>query len=110
VMHFVSDDERPHEIARTLTRALPPGSYLVLTHVTPDHVSQEAKETALEIYESTSARLTPRSRAEVLRFFDGLELVDPGLVDIRFWHPEIGARLADSSRPTSFYGGVAKKP
>jgi hypothetical protein len=110
VAHFVSDDQHPYEIAGTLKEAMAPGSYLALTHVTSDHVSHEVRQSALDVYKGASAQLTPRTRTEVTRFFDGLELMEPGIVDIRLWHPEIWPSMPlDGSRPTSLYGGVGVK-
>jgi hypothetical protein len=112
VLHFSPDDRHPHENVQVLKDAMPPGSYLVLTHVTPDDVSPEARATARDVYTGASAPIIARSRAEITRFFDGLELVEPGVVNVNSWHPEIPPSLpAGSLSPAStyIYCGVGKK-
>jgi hypothetical protein len=107
LMHFVPDDDDPYGIVRTLLAALAPGSCLVLSHFTSDFLSQEQNKVAE--YRSSGITLRPRTRAEVGRFFEGLELVEPGLVTAPQWHkdtpvPEAGG-VTDS-----FYVGVAHLP
>ena len=112
VLHFVDDAHHPDKIVQDLADALAPGSYLAVTHVTADHVSKQASVTAQGVYGAASAAVTPRTRAEVTRFFNGLELIKPGVVDITSWHPEIPPSLPAGGlpSPTYLYGGVAKKP
>jgi hypothetical protein len=80
VLHFVADTEDPWRVVATLRDALAPGSYLVLGHGTDenDHARARAAEKLCNRSVSTSAYA--RSRAGILRFFDGFDLVDPGLV------------------------------
>ena len=88
-------------------------SYLALTHVTADHVPASATATAQEVYAGASAPVTPRSRAKVTRLFDGMTLVEPGVTDVRAWHPEIPPARPQSQAPargTHLYGAVALKP
>jgi len=73
VLHFVRDAENPHAIVERLKEAMAPGSYLVVSHVTGDELSAEAAQRARELYENSNAPRAVRSRAEVTRFFDGLE-------------------------------------
>lgn len=84
LMHFLAEKDDPYGIARTLVDALPPGSCLALSHFTVDFlvVDQEA----LDRYRSSGITLQPRDRAEVARFFDGLDMVDPGLVPAPRWY------------------------
>ncbi|MHC3472098.1 SAM-dependent methyltransferase [Streptomyces sp. 7R007] len=104
ILHFVRDAERPAEIVAALRDALRPGSYLVLSHATGDFAERDQ---AQAVYDNASATMNLRTRAEVERFFDGFDLVDPGLVQVPFWRPEStpGAR----AREIGFYGGVARK-
>ncbi|WP_328536485.1 SAM-dependent methyltransferase [Streptomyces sp. NBC_00344] len=78
LLHFVPDEDDPYGIARTLVDALAPGSCLVLSHLTTDFLSDEQNKIAE--YRSSGINLRPRTRAEVEPFFEGLELVEPGLV------------------------------
>jgi hypothetical protein len=111
VLHFVSDAERPYEAVRTIIDALPPGSYLVLTQSTPDDVPNDVTEAMKDVYSGASAQVTPRSFEEIARFFDGLELIDPELVNVTLWRPD---RPSDQSSPdprrSLIYGGVGLKP
>jgi hypothetical protein len=107
VLHFVTDADRPHEAVRTIMDGLPAGSYLVLTHSTPDDVADDVTEAMKNVYSGSSAQVAPRSSEDIARFFDGLELVDPGLVNVTLWRPELPSRTA---RRSLIYGGVALKP
>jgi hypothetical protein len=78
LFHFVPDDRKPYELVRALLEPLAPGSVLILSHLSLDRVTAEQDGTAE--YRSSGIDLRPRTRAEVLRFFDGLDLVEPGLV------------------------------
>ena len=90
VMHFVPDSDDPYGIVAALRDGLAPGSYLAMVHLSGDFVEQDAAAEAVSIYEHASARLRPRSKAEILRFFDGFELVPPGLVPKHEWRPDDG--------------------
>jgi len=107
VLHFISDEEEPWRIVATLRDALAPGSYLVLCHGTDEGKPEVAQATEKVYSRGVSTDIHMRSRAEIMRFFDGFELVDPGLVDIPMWRPDSPAD------PTQFWGGlvgVALKP
>jgi hypothetical protein len=86
VLHFVGDDQDPYGVVRTLTDALPDGSFLALSHLTGDFVP-EAWAAVTEIYRRQGVTMRVRSKAEVSRFFDGLELVEPGVEVLTRWHP-----------------------
>ncbi|MGW1057354.1 SAM-dependent methyltransferase [Micromonospora rubida] len=112
VVHFLTDADRPYEAVGRLVEALPSGSYLALSHVTIDLMPAEVvARMNVELAARTVQReAVPRSRAEFARFFDGLELVEPGVVPVTQWRAEV----PESERPplaeASIYGGVARKP
>jgi S-adenosyl methyltransferase len=81
VLHFISDEDQPHAIVSTIRDALPPGSYLVLTHVTGDIRPEVAARSETE-YKKVTHGATLRTRQEILGFFTGLEIVEPGLVQV----------------------------
>jgi hypothetical protein len=108
VLHFVSDDEDPAGTLGTLRDALPPGSHLVLSHGTADFHPGNVGE-AISVYRKATAHLSLRSRAEILAFFDGFELLDPGLVQVPLWHPEGPEPDADDLRSIGIYGGVGRR-
>lgn len=106
LMHFLPDDQEPYGITRTLVDALPPGSYLVLSHGTADQHPELRRETE-SAYKKGAIALRMRTRAEVEPFFEGLELVDPGLVTAPEWYQERPAPVYERS---GFYVGVARVP
>jgi O-methyltransferase involved in polyketide biosynthesis len=103
VMHFLPDDDQPATITDTLMAALPPGSYLALSHITAENIPEDANTRAKAVYDGATARPYPRTHAEVTRMFNALDLVEPGVVDVAGWRalPPVGRTLA--------YGGVARK-
>ena len=107
VMHFVVDEDDPYGAVRTLMDAVAPGSALVLSQVTADLDPEGTRATA-KAYARSSVQTAVRSGREIAAFFDGLELVDPGLVLLSQWRPD-GQVLAGDDR-VGMYGAVALKP
>ncbi len=110
VLHFIDDAEDPWQIVATLRDALPPGSYLALGHATREGNPAVAQAFETVYNRSVSTQVHVRSRDEILGFFDGFELLDPGLVYIPQW------RLDSPTEPpgdsSKFWGelvGVAYK-
>jgi hypothetical protein len=108
VMHFIEDDEDPRGIIDTLTAPLVPGSHLVLSHGTLDF-HRDGTGDAREVYQNATATLNIREYDEILPFFDGFELLDPGLVQVPLWRPDGPLPDADELRRIAFYGGAAVK-
>jgi hypothetical protein len=81
VLHFVPDPDA-HEAVADFTRAAAPGSYLVLSHVTGG-TDPQAAAAGTAVYASTANPVTARPREEILRFFDGLEILEPGVVPVQ---------------------------
>jgi SAM-dependent methyltransferase len=105
VLHFVRDDEDPYGIVGAFRDAMAPGSYLVLSHVATDGLSAELLARNEDVYERSTSPSRPRSRDEIARFFDGLDLLEPGLVRPGLWRPGPGEETA-----THFmYAGVGTK-
>ena len=86
VLHFLTERDDPHGLVAELMGALPSGSYLTITQLTADFNLEEAAA-ALESIPS-GVTYVPRSEAEFVAFFDGLDLVDPGVVPLLAWRPE----------------------
>jgi O-methyltransferase involved in polyketide biosynthesis len=108
ILYFLTDAERPADVVATLRDAMAPGSYLAISHVVSDD-APDALGAVQEIYRSFLRREgdARRTKAEVGTFFDGLELIDPGLVYVKDWH---GDDTPDLSPVTWMVGGVARKP
>jgi len=115
VMHFVADDGDPWGLVGRYMAALAPGSYLVLSHSTLDQLLPRMVEAGLALYANAAERLYPRTKAEVERFFTGLDLVPPyegawGVVDyVGAWGAE-DPSSADSDGSRVLYCGVARRP
>src|SRR6266496_767235 len=107
VLHLIQDGEDPWGIVARLMAAMPPGSYLTISHPAIDiHPSQA---NAQRVYnERVATPQTLRTREQVARFFDGLELVDPGLVQVHQWRPGPGDSAPEGT--VSAHGAVACKP
>ena len=88
VLHFIPDADAPERVMATLRDALAPGSYLVIGHATSDGKPAVAKATEKVYNRSVATNLHLRSRARILRFFDGFEIVDPGLAYVPMWRPD----------------------
>jgi SAM-dependent methyltransferase len=116
VLHFLADDDDPHRVVNRLRLAMAPGSYLVLSHLTGDGTG-EADEVIALMRKDMADPPTPRSRAEVLRFFDGFDLLDPGVVPVHRWRPadrpspprsESGLGPRAEEEPFWMYAGVGR--
>ncbi len=109
VLHFVTDAEDPWRIVATLRDALAPGSYLVLSHLTSESRPTLAQATETVYSRSVGTDIHTRTRAEILRFFDGFDLVEPGLVYLPEWRPDSPDDVPDD--PSQFWClvGVGRK-
>jgi SAM-dependent methyltransferase len=85
VLHFVQDD--PAEVIAAYRDAVPPGSYLVVSHATQDGQDVQADEHSDLYRRRTATPMTMRSKAEVEALFEGYELVEPGVVHLPLWRP-----------------------
>ncbi len=115
VLHFVADGSDPYGLVARYVAELAPGSYLALTHITADQKPPAAVQAILDIYSRATERIYMRTRAQVARFFDGLELVPPydGAPAAVTYAGEWGAEdaaLADSDGSRWSYGAVARRP
>jgi hypothetical protein len=107
VLHLIQDSEDPWGLVAWLMAQLPAGSYLAISHPAIDIAPGQA-EAQRRYNERVSTPQTLRDRDQVARFFEGLELVEPGLVYVHTWRPgEFDTAPEDA---TSAWGGVARKP
>jgi hypothetical protein len=114
ILHFVPDDQDPWGVVARFRDALPPGSYLAVSHgtrdiperhdMTPEQMAEMGTRVE-RLYKLPTASVVNRPRAQVERFFDGFDLVDPGLVEIQRWRPDDQSSLL----PGGFYGGVGRR-
>jgi hypothetical protein len=108
IFHFIPDSDHPLGLVRRYLDALPSGSYLAISHVTPDFAPEEARQVT-EIYRARGIPLQTRTRAEVERFFDGLDLVTPGIQVVHRWRPD-GDDTDATDAQVNLWGGLARKP
>jgi hypothetical protein len=107
ILHTIPDADDPHAIVAQVMDAVPPGSYLAVSHSGSDLFAQETRDSFRSVINgSMQQQYTPRSREQVLRFFAGLDPVPPGLVPVEEWRPEPGTDTAGTS---AIYGGVGLK-
>jgi len=104
LMHFITDEQDAHGIARALVDTLPPGSFLVLSHAASDLFPELAEQVTAE-YAKGGIQLAFRTRPEVERFFDDLDLVPPGLVTATEWG---AADRMPTPEDSGIYAGVAR--
>jgi hypothetical protein len=113
LMHFVTDAQDPYGIVSRLLDILPSGSALALSHCTPDF-DPPTWQDVTDIYTSAGTPVQFRSQRDVARFFDGLDLLDPGVTVGHRWRPGESAGVQPDQAPTdtdvSLWAGVGIKP
>ena len=105
VLHCIPDQDDPAAIAARYLAALAPGSYVVLSHSTDEFAPDRTHQASAEA-KARGATWIPRSKNDILRMFNGRELLDPGLVLVSYWRPDGGAPGHNADRAWS-YGGIA---
>jgi S-adenosyl methyltransferase len=111
VLHFISEAEEPRRLVGALRDRLAPGSYLTICHGTGETSRHDVAEAVEKVYNrKVTERVALRSRAEIRRFFDGFDLVEPGLVFLPEWRPDSTGDVPDD--PSRMWGlvGVGKLP
>ncbi|HUZ52804.1 MAG TPA: SAM-dependent methyltransferase [Streptosporangiaceae bacterium] len=114
VLQFVADESDPWGLVASYVAALCPGSYLALSHITRDKLPPRLVETGVQVYQRATENAHPRTKAEIERFFTGLELVPPYqgagpiITNVGLWGSE-DPDSADSDGSRAFYCGVARR-
>jgi len=108
VVHAIPDEDDPHELVKRLWTALAPNSYVAISHVTTDSRPEEMGEGA-RLSARTTTPVTARTRTRVEAFFNGLDLVEPGVVWSPLWRPESPADVGEHPERMSFYVGVGRR-
>ncbi len=106
VLHCIPDEDDPCQLVSSLLDAVPPGSFLAITHPARDQV-EGAIRAEESLTKSMGQKVTYRTREQVSRFFAGLDLVDPGVMPIQEWRADSALDL--NSAPAGMWGGVASK-
>ncbi|MET9568763.1 SAM-dependent methyltransferase [Streptomyces virginiae] len=116
VLHFLEDADHPYDAVAELRDALAPGSLLILTHASFEGIPlmEEVAGGAVGVYRDIRNPLVMRTGEQIARFFEGFDMVEPGLVSMPDWRPDRSADGEDGETPEdpyafSGYGGVGRK-
>lgn len=109
LLHLVADGDDPAAIVARFRAAMTSGSYLALCHITGDYQRPDAVAQWIEVFGGMAEPMVPRTHEQIGRFFEGMELVDPGLVKAWEWRPDEPGAI---QRPATGWllAGVARKP
>ncbi len=107
ILHYIPDLGEAQRIVARLVSAVPPGSYLTISHAASDISPEEMAEMIKRMNQHLAeGNHVTRPHEVVTQFFDGLEVLKPGVVMVTQWRPE---SLVEAQGPTSLWGGVARK-
>lgn len=109
MVHFIEDDVEAYRVVRRIVDVLPSGSYFAAAIATDDF-APEVLAKVQEIYYASGETLKFRTLAQAERFFEGLELEEPGVVQIHKWHPDPADVGGINDADIAMYGGIARKP
>lgn len=107
ILQHIDEAEDPYAIVDSLLAAVPPGSYLAISHPAADIETEAMAQMAERLNKLMAEKVTFRNRQQVARFFEGLELVEPGMVRVQEWRP---ASEIEAKSPAALWGGVGRKP
>lgn len=115
VTQFVADEDDPWGLVRRYVAGLAPGSFLALSAPTSDHQDPRKTSRAVEVYATVANAARARTKAEIARFFDGMEIIPPypgaapQVAFVGLWGCE-DPEAADTDGSRWFYAAVARKP
>ena len=107
ILQLIPGADDPHAIVARLVEAVPPGSWLAVYHPASDIDQAQVAEAVRRVNARTAGTTTLRTHAEIIRFFDGLRLLEPGLVQVQRWRP--GSAAPDDGLQIAAYAGLARK-
>lgn len=104
VLHFVPDADDPVALLAAYRAELASGSFLGLTHLSAEHIPEEQAQRAAKVYANrTATPVTPRTREQTVALFAGFDLIDPGVVLVHRWRPDV---VNGGHVTRDMYGGV----
>src|SRR5260370_24299807 len=109
ILHFITDDEHPADIVAAFRDALAPASYLALSHGTTDFHTEDAVSHGTRVYERATAPLVLRRHAEIAAFFDGFDLLEPGLIHPPPCRPDGKPPRPKDLAKIAIYGGIGRR-
>jgi SAM-dependent methyltransferase len=112
VLLFIGPADRPDELVAAYRERLTPGSYLAISHIADENAGPELREQVARLvamYGQAGEHVYVRTRDELTSWFDGMDLVDPGVTFLPDWRPDSAVETQNVARPLG-YGGVARQP
>jgi hypothetical protein len=112
VLLFIGPDDHPADLVAAYRRRLAPGSFLAISHIADEHADPDLRAQVARLvaaYAQADEHVYVRDRAEITSWFDGMELVEPGVTFLPDWRPESDDEAGNVARPLG-YGGVARQP
>jgi len=106
ILQHIDEAEDPNAIVSSLLAAAPPGSYLTISHPAADLAAQQMAQMAERLNKLMAEKVTFRTRAQVAPFFEGLAMVEPGLVRVQEWRPDTEM---EAKSPAALWGGMGRK-
>jgi hypothetical protein len=110
VMHFFPAELQPYAIVEKLAGAMPSGSYLTMSNGTLDHLAPDDAANLRGAFARSGEPAAPRTREEFARFFDGLELIAPGITSVADWRAETEPEPRPTAAEAAVHAGVARIP
>ena len=108
ILQLIPDGDDPYALVARLTAAVPSGSWLAVYHPASDIDQDRVGEAVRRVNARSAGTTTLRSHAEITRFFDGMQLLEPGLVQVHRWQP--GSITPGHGDEIAAYAGLARKP
>lgn len=112
ILLFISPEDRPAELVNTYRRVLGPGSFLAISHIADEFAPPEQREEVARLvagYQAANEFVYVRSRDEIESWFQGMQLVEPGVTFLPDWRPEDTSEASDPARLLG-YGALARQP
>jgi hypothetical protein len=110
ILHCIADRDDPYGIVAELLAAVPSGSYLVIAHPAKDINTSQMTDATARLNRLMAEEVTMRTHGEVCAFFEGLDMVEPGVVQLHRWRIGTDEQVPDASVDLPNYGGVGRKP
>jgi hypothetical protein len=108
VVNHIMDSDEAYSVVQRLVSVVPMGSYLALTHSTAEIHGERMLEVMRQVTERGGTPIRARTRQEIIRFFDGTELLEPGVVSCSFWRPDPIHQVGVAA-DVCLFGGVSRK-
>ncbi|HKB30353.1 MAG TPA: SAM-dependent methyltransferase [Streptosporangiaceae bacterium] len=110
ILHCIPDRDDPYGIVAELLAGVPSGSYLVIAHPAKDINTGQVAEATARLNRLMAEEVTMRTHSEVCAFFEGLDMVEPGVAQLHRWRIGTDEQVPDASVDLPNYGGVGRKP